>query len=181
MRKFDPKLKKDTLSSDEKNNLERLKRKIKRDETLTQARIQNELARKYRDFKRYYFGKYLTKVPILRVDRYLEVPLSSSSAKPFIREQKSFGQIAIEEALCGENEVGQQLEGVMIPKIKEIPKTVAPKGQPTKDKGRIRSDVSDDSAFYFYTKIGSSLVFAGIVTIVAVPLMIKILSFVSPS
>ncbi len=116
MRYLDPKLSEDKKDEERLMSIERMKRKVQRDATLSQARIQNENARKYRDFKMYFFGKFLVKVPIFRADRYLDLPLPSSSAVPIEKKQVSIGELAIAEAK-NEYQVGQQLVGAMIPKV----------------------------------------------------------------
>ena len=121
----------------------------------------------------FFFGKYLTKVPILRVDRYLDLPLPSSFAKPYVKRQMTFGDVAIEEAAGDNAEVGQQLVGLMIPKIRDIPRVVVPRGQLT------RGDGGNDSVIFAYTKIGTMAMIAAVVSYVAVPLMAKILSYAS--
>lgn len=59
---------------------DRLARKQINEKTLQETRVKNELAFKLRDFKQYFFGKYLTKADILNFDRFVETPLPSSSA-----------------------------------------------------------------------------------------------------
>lgn len=128
----------------------------------------------------YLFGKFLTRVPILRCDRYLDFPLSSSSAVPIVKKAMTFGEVAIEESAEKDFEVGQQLEGVMIPKIRhDFRGTTAPPGQPAKDKSLIKTgdlgaDNGDDSASVVYMKIGSIALFAAVVSYVAVPMIIRI-------
>merc|ERR1712165_219861 len=126
-------------SADELIAKAREKRRRQRDETLSEARIQNENARKYRDFKMYFFGRFLTKVPIFRMDRCLDLPLVTSSATPYEEKKISIGELAIEEATKHDFEVGQQLVGAMIPKIRKVPKTIAPIGQPAKNKSSIEN------------------------------------------
>jgi hypothetical protein len=187
MRFLDPTTK---LTSNEERFLQvaksRMKRKMHRDTTLNQARILNENARKYRDFKMYFFGKFLTKVPIIQVDRYLDLPLSSSSAVPAKKKEMKLGELAIEEAADENYEVGQQLVGKMIPKIRRIPKTSAPRGQPAKRKsliknGELGADVGDDLALVAYIRIGSMAVTACFVSYLVVPLIVQSLSILSSS
>ena len=61
----------------------RLERQKDNEKTLEEKRVKNELAIKLRDFRQYFFGKFLTKVHILKFDRYIDTPLSSSSARPW--------------------------------------------------------------------------------------------------
>ena len=176
MRYFDPTLSVEKKNDEEQSKADKLRRKLYGQETLAVARLQNEKARKYRDFKMHFFGKYLVKVPIIRLDRYLDLPLPSSSATPLEKEAKKLGEIVMEETEAN-REAGQQLVGTMIPKIQEIPRTVAPIGQPTKHKSLIKigdlgADVGNDSAIFAYIKIGSMVLVASGVTYFVVPLMI---------
>jgi len=56
---------------------DRLGRKNIMEKTIEEARVRNELAFKLRDFKQYFFGKFLTKMSILKKDRFIDIPLSS--------------------------------------------------------------------------------------------------------
>lgn len=180
MRLLDPTRKSEKQDEDEADAINRMKRQMERTEALTEARIKNEKARKYRDFKMYFFGKFLTKVPINRVDRFLDLPLPSSTATPIDNKKLSLGELAIQEALPVDFAVGQQLVGVMIPSLREAPKTVAPKGQAAKNKkilkiGALGSDVGNDTTITAFSKIGAMAVIAAIVSYIAVPIMVKYL------
>ena len=76
------------FSSDESKAAEeeavRLEKVKEHEETLLEMRVKNEYAYKLRDFRQYFFGKFLTKVHILKFDRYIDTPLSTSSAKPWV-------------------------------------------------------------------------------------------------
>ena len=128
----------------------------------------------------YFFGKYLTRVPIFHVDRYLDLPLPSSSAVPIKRNTMTFGELAIEESGDKEFESGQQLVGVMIPKIRQsIQSTVTPTGQLARQKSMIKigdlgTNVGDDSALVAYAKLGSIGVFAAVVSYILVPMLIRL-------
>ena len=128
----------------------------------------------------YFFGKYLTRVPIFHVDRYPDLPLPSSSAVPIEKNTMTFGELAIEESGEKEFETGQHLVGVMIPKIRQcIRSTVAPTGQLARRKSMIKigdlgADVGDDSALVAYAKLGSIGVFAAVVSYIMVPMLIRV-------
>ncbi len=92
----------------------------------------------------------------------------------------TFGELAIEE--CGEQdfEIGQRLEGVMIPKIRETIQRVAATGQVAKRKSLIKegdlgTEVFDDSASVVYAKVISIAIFAAVVSYITVPIMVRIL------
>ena len=72
----------DDDSSEEKET-KRLEKAKEHKEALLRLRVENELAYKLRDFRQYFFGSFLTKVPVLKFDRYIDMPLSSSCAKPW--------------------------------------------------------------------------------------------------
>ena len=89
-----------------------LKRAELRNIELGKARIQNEDAKKYQDFKKYHFGEFSTRVPIIKTDRMLDLPLPSSSATPLLLSRNiATGEDEVDE-------VRQELVGLMIPKIK---------------------------------------------------------------
>ena len=68
-----------SIEEEEAEKLESIK---EHNETMASIREENERLYKLRDFRQYFFGKYLTEVPMLKIDRYLDTPLSSSSSKP---------------------------------------------------------------------------------------------------
>merc|ERR1712151_480793 len=78
------------------------------------ARLRKENAEKLRDLKGAIFGKYLTKVPLLRMERYLDYPMHTSQAKPYIAKAKIEGS---KQEQAPERIVGQKLVGQMIPKL----------------------------------------------------------------
>uniref|UniRef100_A0A7S2H0P7 Uncharacterized protein n=1 Tax=Helicotheca tamesis TaxID=374047 RepID=A0A7S2H0P7_9STRA len=63
------------------------------------------------------FGKYSTHVPVLKTDRYRDVPLPASTASPYTPEEYSTAQLAMEEAGSNLKRLeGQNVQGVMIPR-----------------------------------------------------------------
>ena len=126
----------------------------------------------------FFFGKYLTRVPIFRADRYLDLPLPSSYAVPIEKQVKTFGELAIEENGAKECEMGQHLVGVMIPKVRETAQdNAAPIGQVVKQKsmveGGVGSGIGNDSATITYAKLGSIAVFAAVVSYLSVPVLTR--------
>jgi hypothetical protein len=137
--------------SNERLNKIKLERKKYLAEQLLQAQIVKENNTKLKDFKQYMFGKYITKVNIMKKDRFIDEPLSESSAVVYNPNVKSLGAIAMQEAGYHRVRVdGQQLVGEMIPKKLEKPSTEAPFGKPTKK--------SDNDSYVAVGKVGSIVV-----------------------
>lgn len=76
-----------------------------------QARILSENAQKIRDIKKELFGRYISDVPVLNMQRQSHVPLHSSVAKPYVASEHALSKATIHRV------AGQHLEGDMIPKI----------------------------------------------------------------
>jgi hypothetical protein len=74
------------------------------------ARVQREDAVKLKDIKQALYGKFITKVPILRFERFPDIPLHASTAKPYDASETRGRAIPDRVA-------GQQLVGTMIPRI----------------------------------------------------------------
>ncbi len=68
-----------SIEEEEAEKLETIK---EHNQTMSGIREENERLYKLRDFRQYFFGKYLTEVSMLKIDRYMDTPLSSSSSKP---------------------------------------------------------------------------------------------------
>ena len=82
--------------------------------------------------KEYLFGKLSIRVPILKQDRYQDVPLAESFATPYREKNFSLAELAIQEAGYNKTRVsGQTLVGDMIPYVKEESFTQAPVGKAT--------------------------------------------------
>jgi hypothetical protein len=97
------------------------------------------------------------------------------------KARRTFGEIAIEEATGEDHEAGQQLLGLMIPMIKAVPTSIAPTGQPAKQKPLLKvvelgGDVSDDSTYIAYTKIGTMAAVAAGLSYFSVPFLMRVLS-----
>jgi hypothetical protein len=159
---------------DEEGKAERERRQLQTqkssyDEIVRQARITKEQAVKIRDMKVYKFGKFIAWVPILKVDRYKDEPLTSSKAEIY-DENLSMVERAMQEA--GKDRIkvpGQHLEGTMIPKAATTSVLVA-KGQPTL-KPVLEEAGNSDSASKAYIKVGTIVVGAAVLTWFGVPIM----------
>mmetsp|Transcript_16744 Transcript_16744/g.48155 ORF Transcript_16744/g.48155 Transcript_16744/m.48155 type:complete len:213 (+) Transcript_16744:2615-3253(+) len=79
-----------------------------------EARAQREEATKLKDMKTILYGEYMTKVPIIDQNRYLDVPLHTSAAKP--SKRKNVGPL--DDASQPKRIAGQRLVGSMVPKLK---------------------------------------------------------------
>eukprot|EP00535_Pseudo-nitzschia_heimii_P007256 CAMPEP_0197177648 /NCGR_PEP_ID=MMETSP1423-20130617/3180_1 /TAXON_ID=476441 /ORGANISM="Pseudo-nitzschia heimii, Strain UNC1101" /LENGTH=1215 /DNA_ID=CAMNT_0042627229 /DNA_START=106 /DNA_END=3753 /DNA_ORIENTATION=- len=109
---------------------EKLKAKLTHSETVTNIRIQRENTAKLKAMKEYMFGKYALRIPILKQDRFPDLPLAESFATPYREKDLSLAELAMQEA--GYNKIrvpGQTLIGDMIPYIQEEGFTQAPTGK----------------------------------------------------
>jgi len=105
----------------EQEEAERKGRRKMMEKTILETRIRNEIAIKLRDFKQYFFGKFVTTVPILKADRYVDMPLPSSTAEPVKRVSVTLAQTALEESdYSSAHRIGRRLVGLMIPNVQEV-------------------------------------------------------------
>lgn len=159
---------------------ERTIRKKVMEKTITETRIKNELLIKLRDFKQYFFGKFLTRVPILKYDRHIDQPLASSSAKPIKKVGATLAELALAEAdKHAHREIGQHLTGLMIPRIAEIEEATKT-GRAVLQQSLLEKNdpigaaaKQSDSSPLASMKIGSVLLCAAVITYLAVPLLIE--------
>lgn len=158
--KSDQRSKGDELKAED---ADRLGRKKLMEKTIQEARIRNELAFKLRAFKQYFFGKFLTKVPILKVDRFIDIPLPSSSARPYVKDSSVLATRAFNSAeSMAQKDRGQHLEGVMIPRLKS-----------NEERSEIATvESSGDSAQMASMKIGGFVCTAAVITYFLVPILI---------
>ncbi len=163
-----------------KEEAERTIRRKVMEKTITETRIKNELLIKLRDFKQYFFGKFLVRVPILKFDRHIDHPLASSQAKPIKKTGATLAQVALAEAeKHAHREIGQHLTGLMIPKVAEIEEVTQP-GRAVLQQSLLEKNdpigaaaKKSDSSPLASMKIGSVLLFSGVITYYAVPLLIE--------
>jgi hypothetical protein len=93
-------------------------RREKRQAAVTEARMKRENAMKLKAMKKIMFGKFVTKVPVLKEDRHHDTPLAESAAVPFVPKQHSLAELAMKEAGYHHTRLpGQHLVGDMIPKV----------------------------------------------------------------
>lgn len=67
----------------ERSEMEREKRRLQTAKAVADARVKREDAAKMKAMKKHLFGKFITRVPVLKEDRYLDMPLPDSSAVPY--------------------------------------------------------------------------------------------------
>lgn len=109
---------------------ERLATKLTHIDAVTEARIQRENISKLKAMKKYMFGKFALRIPVLKQDRFFDIPLAESFATPYEEKDLSLAALAMDEA--GYNRVrvpGQTLVGDMIPYVQEEGFTQAPIGK----------------------------------------------------
>jgi len=153
--------------------LDRLGRKKLMEETLQETRKKNEIAFKLRDFKQYFFGKFLTKVPVWKSDRFNDIPLPSSTATPIKSSKKTENKASVatlshQDSSIVERDLGQRLVGMMIPTLqgsdeiladKEKEAEVVVKGGDPKDAVKIGGLVLGSAVVtYFLVPILSNIV-----------------------
>jgi hypothetical protein len=173
------------LTADEIKQKKQKKREQQFMQTQTavaEARKKREEQIKLKDMKRHLFGKYITRVPVLKEDRYRDLPTALSHAEPFVKGSKALSEVAMQDAGYRKERLpGQHLVGHMIPKIEQIGFTEAPIGRPTAhttmiDKnqpGGFAGNISD-SATAAYLKLGSLVFTAAVVTWFGVPILAAI-------
>lgn len=76
------------------------------------ARIRTEEAVKQKAIKEILFGYYVERVPVIKSERFIDMPLRSSYSKPYVPPEKDTSRIEF----IG----GQGLVGTMIPELKSI-------------------------------------------------------------
>lgn len=137
---------------------------------LSLSRMKKENAEKLKAMKTLLFGKFIIRVPTLKVDAYQDFPLSSSYAIPYQRKAKTLAEISMEEG--GQNRIhlpGHQLVGDMIPVPLKYSFTDASIGQPV--------GCTEDSNLSSYVKIAAVLVAAFGFTLFGVPQIINLIQF----
>lgn len=83
------------------------------------ARMLREDAIKLRDVKKALFGSFITKVPVLRSERFPDIPLHSSTATPYTKPESPVKAVT-------EKVSGQHLVGHMIPRVLEDEEELPP-------------------------------------------------------
>lgn len=110
------------LSEDEEAEKQRqaeLARRLRRKDKVKEARIQKEDATKLKAMKKIMFGKFVTKVPVIKQDRHQDFPLAESSATPYTPKEHSLAELAMKEAGYHRTRLpGQHLVGNMIPRVR---------------------------------------------------------------
>ena len=81
--------------------------------TALAALIETEDAQKLKAIKKLLYGKYIVRVPVVKSERFRDIPLHKSSAKPHQKEDDSETVLRATTVRIG----GQQLVGNMIPKV----------------------------------------------------------------
>lgn len=101
---------------EEREKFQRLQRQELTSKAATANRIKRENAAKLRDIKKFMFGDYITKVPVLKADRHRDAPLPESQAVPYVPKPLQLADLAMREAGYKRTRLpGQHLKGDMIP------------------------------------------------------------------
>ncbi len=113
--------KEDNLTQEgQKSELEQIEEKLRKNamSTIRDARIRKEDEVKLVEMKKYRFGKFMIRIPLLKVERCLDYPLINSYSYPEDDEKLRTGERSVQES--GEERVrvpGQHLVGHMIPHV----------------------------------------------------------------
>lgn len=167
---------------EKKKEREREQRFLHTKTAISEARKKREEHIKLKEMKRYLFGKFITRVPVLKEDRYRDLPTPESHAEPYLPGSIPLSELAMQEAGYHRARMrGQHLVGNMIPKVESQGFTDAPIGQPTAymsmvDKSRPGGSFvqGTDSTAAAYMKLGSLVVSAAFVTWFGVPILTAI-------
>jgi len=158
---------------------EKQMRKLATSEAAARAREKREDAAKLKQMKKYMYGKFATKIPVLKEDRYVDRPLAQSTATPYKLKAMSLAELAMREAGYNRTRLpGQNLVGHMIPVPETESFTAAPVGKATKKPEQLSKEAPGskqksgaESTTVVYAKIGSAVAVAGTVTWFAVPVL----------
>jgi hypothetical protein len=97
---------------------ERLQHRLATTAMISEARVKREEAAKLKAMKKKMFGKFITRVPVLKEDRYRDIPLPDSMATPYRPELLPLSELAMQEAGYHRTRLpGQHLTGDMIPRV----------------------------------------------------------------
>lgn len=170
-----------------RENADKLKRKLATSERASKARQVRENTAKLKVMKKYMFGKFAMRIPILKQDRDLDIPLPESTATPFKEKEHSLGGVSMEEAGYHRTRVpGQTLVGDMIPAVATDTFTQAPVGKATAHPEKLAKDAPGagvkptmDTTTAAYVKIGSVLTAACLVSFFGTPMLVNFLNTIS--
>jgi hypothetical protein len=162
-----------------RENAEKIKRKLATTEAANQARQVRESTTKMKVMKKYMFGKFAMRVPVIKQDRYADIPLPESSATPYKEKELTLAELAMEEAGYNRTRVpGQTLVGDMIPTVVADDFTQAPVGKATANPHKLAKDApgasvpqSTDTTAAAYGKIGALIAVAVAISYVSTPLI----------
>lgn len=164
---------------------EKQQRRLATSMAAKQARLARENVAKMRDMKCAMFGRFSMKIPLLKMDRYIDRPLPESSAVPYKEKAMTLAELAMQEA--GYNRVrlpGQTLVGDMIPRVESDSFTKAPTGKATSSPEKLAKDTpgggtkqNSDSTVTAYVYIGSLVTVASVITFFGVPILASYTEF----
>lgn len=162
----------------------RLRREANK-EVAKEARINRENAWKLAAVKKYMFGRFITRVNVLKLNRYRYLPLPTSTATPYSPDPQKLAELAMDEAGRNRTRVtGQHLVGDMIPMLESKKTTDAPMGQPTAHPSLLKKEdpganIAKDSDVSAFATIGSILVASTLLTYFGVPIIFSGTNWIS--
>lgn len=161
----------------EKQEREREERRLSTQSIVAEARIKRENQVKLKAMKKHLFGKFIVRVPVLKEDRYRDLPTPESHAEPYDPGMQPMSELAMQDAGYRKIRVpGQHLLGDMIPKVDTANFTDAPTGYPTLRPELVAQDrpggsvsPSKVSTYQAYAKVAGMIVLALVITWFVVP------------
>jgi hypothetical protein len=152
---------------------EKLKEKLATTEYVMEQRIVRENASKRRAMQKYMFGRFALRIPILKQDRYADMPLAESFATPYKEKDFSLAELAMQEAGYNKKRIpGQTLEGDMIPYVRGDDFTLAPTGRVAAHPEKLSKNAYGTSS----SSIVSAVAVAILITYFGTPLLATLLS-----
>ena len=123
--------------------------------------------------QKYMFGRFALRIPILKQDRYADMPLAESFATPYKEKDFSLAELAMQEAGYNKKRIpGQTLEGDMIPYVRGDDFTLAPTGRVAAHPEKLSKNAYGTSS----SSIVSAVAVAILITYFGTPLLATLLS-----
>lgn len=158
---------------------ERQARRKVASQAASDARLIRENAAKMKEMKKFMFGKFAVRVPILKQDRYNDRPLAHSSARPYKEKALTLAELAMQEAGYNRTRLpGQNLAGDMIPTAETSTFTRAPVGAATANPEKLAKNspgsggkIKPTTTAMAYTQLIAVVALAALLTFFGVPKM----------
>eukprot|EP00560_Eucampia_antarctica_P003461 CAMPEP_0197834142 /NCGR_PEP_ID=MMETSP1437-20131217/21337_1 /TAXON_ID=49252 ORGANISM="Eucampia antarctica, Strain CCMP1452" /NCGR_SAMPLE_ID=MMETSP1437 /ASSEMBLY_ACC=CAM_ASM_001096 /LENGTH=182 /DNA_ID=CAMNT_0043438619 /DNA_START=87 /DNA_END=635 /DNA_ORIENTATION=- len=156
-------------------------------ELAKEAQMNREYLLKLSAMKKHMFGKFMVKVPVFKIDRFRDTPLSSSVAKSIEKTTMSMAELAVQESQMGRIQgETQNIDGHMIPRVIEKRViTEAPTGQTAKNKSLLDEKdpamrIASDSSLHAVISLCIVIIGSTFFTYYTVPIIGSTIEQISP-